>query len=270
MIARISYKLSYALIIMLLMTFNVSSELITFESISSGVTVRDQFQNLGIRIVGSSEYSGMVSAEGTDGIVNFGNSSTQIVYMGSNGEPTTIQFVDPENPTNIIGAKSVSLIAGDGDSKSESFTITFFGINGEQLKDPFQYTTVSSGVSISETMATLGALIGSVQLERQSNSKSGAYFDDINFTLVSACETTDTDSDGVIDIWDMCPNTPQNSYIDKTGCHISGLYTEEQMNEMVQKILSWGDLNNDNKISLIEAIKALRITSGVTEPSLKK
>ena len=266
---KISYKFSSALIIILLIAINANSELITFETISSGVTVRDQFQSIGIRIIGSSENSGLVSSEGTDGIKNFGNSSKQTVYMGANGQPTTIQFVDPENPTNIIGATTVSLRAGDGDSKSEKFIITFFGINGEQLKDSFEYTTVSQGISISQTMSTLGALIGSVKLERHSSSNSGAYFDDLNFTLVSPCETMDTDSDGVIDIWDMCQSTPLNSYVDKTGCHISGLYTEAQMNEMVQKILSWGDLNSDNKISLIEAIQALRITSGVTEPSVK-
>jgi len=86
----------------------------------------------------------------------------------------------------------------------------------------------------------------------------------------NSCEVTDSDNDGVIDRWDNCINTPNNSYVDKNGCHITGLYTEEQMNNMVKAILLWGDLNNDNKIGLNEAIEALRITSGVTEPAIKK
>jgi len=83
------------------------------------------------------------------------------------------------------------------------------------------------------------------------------------------CSNNDSDNDGVIDSWDKCLNTPTNSFVDKTGCKAKGLYTEEQMNQMVSSILSWGDLNGDNRISLIEAIKALRVTSGVTEPIVK-
>ena len=74
---------------------------------------------------------------------------------------------------------------------------------------------------------------------------------------------TDSDEDGVIDQWDTCPDTPFNSWVNNTGCHVSGLYTEEQMNQMVEAILTWGDTDGDKKITLIEAIKALRVTSGV-------
>jgi len=76
----------------------------------------------------------------------------------------------------------------------------------------------------------------------------------------------DSDNDGVIDRWDLCPDTPADSCINKHGCLCEGLYTEEQMNQMVSNILTWGDTNNDGKIGLAEAIHALRITSGVTLP----
>ncbi|KPA16611.1 conserved hypothetical protein, secreted [Candidatus Magnetomorum sp. HK-1] len=102
------------------------------------------------------------------------------------------------------------------------------------------------------------------------HNPSGLLFKSLISYDTNSCNYDDSDSDGVIDVWDMCSNTPQHSYVDKVGCQISGLYTEEQMNEMVQSILSWGDLNNDNKIGLIEAIKALRVTSDVTEPAVKK
>ncbi|MDA3787939.1 MAG: hypothetical protein PF503_05555 [Desulfobacula sp.] len=48
-----------------------------------------------------------------------------------------------------------------------------------------------------------------------------------------------------------------------------GCYTEEQMNQMVGAILTWGDMDGDKKITLIEAINALRVISGVTEPVIK-
>jgi len=83
------------------------------------------------------------------------------------------------------------------------------------------------------------------------------------------CDIIDSDRDGVIDEWDQCPETISDSWINHVGCPSTGLYTEDQMNQMVNTILTWGDLNGDNKINLIEAIKALRLVSGVTEPSIK-
>ena len=80
---------------------------------------------------------------------------------------------------------------------------------------------------------------------------------------------TDSDSDGVPDQWDTCPDTPTNSWVNKSGCPASGFYTEEQMNQMVEAILTWGDTDGDKKITLIEAIQALRVTLGVTEPAIK-
>lgn len=87
-----------------------------------------------------------------------------------------------------------------------------------------------------------------------------------NIRTVSSCSCVDSDNDGVIDQWDTCPDTPANSWVNKNGCPASGLYTEEQMNQMVQAILAWGDINDDGKIGLAEAIRALRTTSGVTKP----
>jgi len=91
----------------------------------------------------------------------------------------------------------------------------------------------------------------------------------INDNNNDQCTYIDSDNDGVIDFWDKCIDTPVNSFVDKNGCKATGLYTEDQMNQMVNSILTWGDINGDNKINLIEAIKALRITSGVTMPSVK-
>jgi len=37
-------------------------------------------------------------------------------------------------------------------------------------------------------------------------------------TPIPTSDLSDTDNDGVIDIWDNCPNTPPNSYVDPAGC----------------------------------------------------
>jgi len=44
-----------------------------------------------------------------------------------------------------------------------------------------------------------------------------------------------------------------------------GLYTKEEVNNMISKIISWGDLNKDNMIGLEEAIRALIIASGAKD-----
>jgi len=78
----------------------------------------------------------------------------------------------------------------------------------------------------------------------------------------------DSDNDGVPDQWDLCPNTSPGSYVDRNGCPAIGLYSEEQVNKMVKNILAWGDIDGDNKIGLSEVIYALRVVSGLTEPSI--
>ena len=109
-------------------------------------------------------------------------------------------------------------------------------------------------------------------LPHQSGSPdTGADIDAIGAISSSSPvhDCIDSDKDGVIDEWDQCPDTKEGSWINSSGCPATGLYTEEQMNQMVSSILLWGDINGDNKISLIEAIKALRVTSGITEPAIK-
>jgi len=161
----------------------VAAQTITFESIPSGTFVRDQFQGLGVRISGTGSFSGLVMSEGNFGTANYGNSPTQIVDVGLRGEPTTIQFVDPANPAVIIGASAVSILLGDGDPDSETFTVTYFGVSGAVLLGPEEHTTGISGLRLSATSATLGGLIGSVRLMLVPSSSSGVTFDDLEFTL---------------------------------------------------------------------------------------
>ena len=83
------------------------------------------------------------------------------------------------------------------------------------------------------------------------------------------CQIIDTDMDGVPDQWDECPSTQNLAFTDKHGCEVTGIYTEEQMNQMVNKILGW-DVNNDGTIGLVEAIQIIREASGFNNNSSKK
>ena len=159
------------------------AETITFESIPKNTFVRDQFVGLGVRISGTGDLSGLVFSEGEGATGNYGNSPTQIVHVGQRGEPTTIQFVDPANPDQVIGASAVSILLGDGDPNSETFIITYFDVSGGVLRGPDEYTTESNGLRLSETSTTVGALIGSVQLELLPSSSSGVTFDDLEFSF---------------------------------------------------------------------------------------
>jgi len=59
---------------------------------------------------------------------------------------------------------------------------------------------------------------------------------------VSICKYNDSDSDGIIDLCDECPNTPKNSVVYSDGCKYS----------------------NDKKIALQEIIENLKIISGIS------
>ena len=82
------------------------------------------------------------------------------------------------------------------------------------------------------------------------------------YIYTQGCIIKDSDSDGVPDQWDKCPGTTSSSLTDSHGCKVSGLYTDEQVNQMVNQILDW-DINKDGKIGLVEAIDIIRATSGV-------
>jgi len=80
--------------------------------------------------------------------------------------------------------------------------------------------------------------------------------------LYSTVNQSDSDKDGVLDIWDKCANTPQGSWVNNNGCRGDVRYTEEDMMNMVNNLLQW-DVNKDKQIGLIEVLKILRDTAGV-------
>ena len=94
----------------------------------------------------------------------------------------------------------------------------------------------------------------------------GWYIDDIQIICGQGVwvMTTDNDDDGVPDCRDQCPSTPPDSYVNNVGCKASSCYSQDQVNSLVNGILTWGDTDGDGQIGLNEAIEALQTTAGVS------
>jgi len=154
---------------------------IDFEDIASGTLIRDQFLADGLEVTGAGGFSGLVYSEGDYGVLNFGNSPTQIMDIGNRGAPTTLTFVDPSDPDTTIGTTEFSILMGDGNPDQETFTVAYFDVDGVALSAPLQFTTMTDGVFVSATSTDLGGRIGSVVLTVIPGSSSGAVADDISF-----------------------------------------------------------------------------------------
>lgn len=121
---------------------------------------------------------------------------------------------------------------------------------------------IAEGVVLSEKYSYVKLIDDDTQ-EPSHGAYAGGDIDAVGaITSVAPCD--DSDGDGVIDQWDTCPDTPKDSCVNKNGCPCEGLYTQEQVNQMISNILCWGDTNGDGKIGLEEAIHALQVTTCVT------
>ena len=107
----------------------------------------------------------------------------------------------------------------------------------------------------------------------QEGAYAGADIDAIGAissdTPIPETVLIDSDNDGVVDKWDTCPDTPKDSCVNKNGCHSDLLYTQEQMNQVINSMLDW-DKDKDGKIGLIEAIYILQESAGVPIPNSRK
>ena len=75
--------------------------------------------------------------------------------------------------------------------------------------------------------------------------------DETNNTIaitIEECPINDTDSDGVPDKWDQCPDTPYDSIVYSSGCPATK-----------------GDFNNDNQLGLDDVIGILQTLTGIRE-----
>jgi hypothetical protein len=182
---KLQRQLSLGLLLLALTSVQAQNLVtIDFENLSDGELVREQFLPVGLRVSGAGAVSGRILRIGEAGVEPFGNSGTNVMNVGNRGEPTTLAFVDPDSPTNIIGARRVSFLMGDGDTVSETFSVTFYGVNGDTiLSGPTVYTTTTNGLRIEATSDALGALIGRVTINLLPSSDSGVTLDDLSFEL---------------------------------------------------------------------------------------
>ncbi len=161
------------------------ASLVDFESLPTGVLLRNQLENVGIRVDGAGSLSGLIMAEGQSNSLNFGNSPTKFMHVGERGEPTTIRFVDPSSPNRAIGATFVSFLLGDGDALSETFLVSFLDTAGAGFGAPETLTTIQAGVRITATSSELGAGIGGVRITLAPWSASGGGLDDLSYSLTT-------------------------------------------------------------------------------------
>jgi hypothetical protein len=220
---------------------------VDFESLDSGTLLRDQLVPIGLRVSGVGDFSGLVYEEGDFGTQNYGNSATQILDIGERDQPTTLLFVNPSNPDQVVGAVSFSVLIGDGNVDEETFTLTCFDLSGHVLIPPSTFTTDQTAIRIGETSQSVGGLIGSVELRLMDFSPSGVTLDDLEFEL-AAQTLGDTDGDGDVDLDDL--NNVRN--------HFGGT--------------GFGDANGDDQVDLndLNAVRNHFGTAGsrsVAEPS---
>jgi len=249
---------------------------IDFENHPIGVLNNKQyFESDGVSFTPNSGFNQIVNENATDGttstepksegeginvatkmLINSDSTSSLIVNFNEPISSFGIFLIDLYNPNNIHPYKIEVF-----DPNESSLGVITSAAYNFQLNYRYFMGIVSTANNISKVKISAKA----------STKKDGVLLDDIMFSRLPSniCSYIDSDKDGVIDQWDKCPGTNVGSWIDSSGCSGQNLYTEEQMNQMISKVLLWGDLNEDGKISLIEAIKALRITSGVTEPFVK-
>ena len=203
------------------------------------------------------------------GIPDWSSDNDAGVSLGDEGI-LVLRFTDNSLTTSGDDSNDLWIFEVGDKIEPTAISISTDGINWIEVGNT---TGATSGIDIDQYIG-FGVILGQHYsyvkitdlLPRQSGSPyAGADIDALGaISSDSSCD--DSDNDGVIDRWDLCPDTPADSCINKHGCLCEGLYTEEQMNQMVSNILTWGDTNNDGKIGLAEAIHALRITSGVTLP----
>ena len=156
---------------------------VDFESVPSLTFVDDTYVMSGLLVSGTGPLSGLVISVGDFGTGYFGNSGTQIVHAGAREQPTTLWFVDPNDPLIVVGAESVAFLAGDGNADSETFAVTYLDLAGGVLSEPTIHTTTGEGLWFFATSGGLGGAIGGVEVRLAAASASGVTFDDVSFEL---------------------------------------------------------------------------------------
>jgi hypothetical protein len=144
---------------------------------SGELLITNQYQDSGVLFSGEGDFSGLVFPEGKYGTAHFGNSSPNIMHMGLRNEATTVSFVIPGTTIPTV-ATSISFLVGDGDSDSETFTVSFFDLGGNTLLSQ-TYTTTTNGQLIQ-----FSGEAASIKFLLEPYSQSGETLDDLSFNVV--------------------------------------------------------------------------------------
>lgn len=147
---------------------------------------------------------------------------------------------------NIVGA-TLQLWVHDTDVETEFIQINRYAFNGIGLNWSIYYQEhdLNDGVPQLITIDLLNAsqslegfedeiLSGRVQLQinssnhpASSRNEDSFYLDHVSLTITVEPDSSlcyiDSDTDGVIDVWDICPDTPLDSWVNNQGCPMPDL-----------------------------------------------
>ena len=253
------------MILKIVMIGNVNANVVTLDFENTDTNLCDQFlSQYGVQFKSD---GGCLSAYHL-GSSDHAISGEYVIYSGST--PIDIQFFDPDNPSNPSVTDFVS-VRSDLKPMPGTVTIKVFDVDGNLLDSFTTNDEVDDGNGGVTGGAILSISVTGIHTVQLFSTSGTVAFDDFSFNSVSPALTgyIDLDIDGIPDQWDKCPDTPADSWTDKNGCPASGLYTQEQVDSIIAALLLWGDIDGNKKIDLNEAIHALQVTSGVTQPAVK-
>lgn len=170
------------------------------EAVGSETRLTDQWVGEGVVFVALGGYwTARTLQEGDYNTRNFGNSPITFCHVGNYCESTGIAFVDPATGLQS-STTSVSVLLGDGDSDSETFTVIVFDGLGNVLNEVTQST---SEFGYLYSFASDQPPIARVQIRLECGSGSGVVFDDLAFDQPPSLCWADFNRDGSVNTIDV-------------------------------------------------------------------
>lgn len=163
-----------------------SATTLDFEGLTRGSILTNQLQAQGILVSGVNN-SGIGFDPGTVlnhtlgdvGVFDFGSSPDQSILYGIVNDLLRVDFVNGSDPTTV---GNVSFRAGDGDSASESFRVTFYDAGGGVLQTT-DFTTFGGPVDGGVTVTYAGNGVAAFEVLGIGTGSGGAI-DDLSFETV--------------------------------------------------------------------------------------
>lgn len=159
---------------------------VDFDSLPAGTILTNQFvlQNVLFTPSGSSLSSRITDVAANEFTTsNFGNTNPMALFVANPGDRVTIDFVEPDGITPLTFT-GVSLRAGDGDSATDTFRVTFFDstLNILSLQN---FVTGAGPVLGGVTVTCPGCEVRRITVEAFASPtapNSGMLIDDLTYT----------------------------------------------------------------------------------------